>query len=76
MSERKESEIKKMVKEIVREDCREEAVQILLLCEDKWYSDFVKNYKKGESGYNVCCMSLDFAKYDAVLLKKMKQKKD
>lgn len=72
---RDEKMIKKMVKNVVRVECRDEAEQILLLCEDKWYNDFVKHYNKGKSEHNVCCMSLDFAKYDAVLLKKMKQKK-
>jgi len=53
-------ELKKIVKIELRKDCREEALKILELGDDKDRDDFLK-YHKEDSG-NICCLVLDFAK--------------
>jgi hypothetical protein len=64
---------KKAVDKEIRKECREEAIKILELCDDKDRQDFF-NYSKKESGGNVCCLVLDFAKKKLVEAGKMEQK--
>jgi len=53
-------EIKKAIRNEIRKDCREEALKILELGDDKDREDFLK-YHNEDSG-NICCLVLDFAK--------------
>lgn len=67
-----ETYFRKIVNDVLREDAREEGFQILNRGSQnrgKWektLKDVIDNYNKGESGYNVVCMALDFAKYELV----------
>ena len=53
-------ELKKAVEIELREDCREEALKILELSDDKYREDFLEYHKKDQG--NVCCLVLDYAK--------------
>ena len=66
---------KKAVNKEIRKECREEALKILELCDDKDRQDFL-SYSKNESGGNVCCLVLDFAKKNLVDEGKMEQKSE
>jgi hypothetical protein len=65
-------ELKKAVEIELRKNCREEAVGILELADEKDREDFLK-YHKEDKG-NLCCLVLDFAKKKLVEEGKMKQK--
>jgi hypothetical protein len=63
---------KKAVNKEIRQECREEALKILELCEETERQDFLK-YHNEDKG-NICCMVLDFAKKKLVGEGKMEQK--
>lgn len=66
----KTKEIKAAVQEQIREDCREEALKILELGDDKDREDFLRNHKQDNG--NICCLVLDFAKKKLIEAKKWK----
>lgn len=53
-------EIKFAIRKEIRQDCRQEAMKILELGDDKDREDFLKYHQEDQG--NVCCMVLDFAK--------------
>lgn len=53
-------ELKIAINAEIRKECRHEAMNILLLGDDKDRDDFLK-YHNADQG-NICCMVLDFAK--------------
>ena len=73
-----ENFFREIVDEVLREEAREEAFQILLIGSknrgewEQYLKDAIDNYlqskEEGEesSGYNVVCMALDFAKHKLV----------
>ena len=63
-------ELRKAVEIEIREDCREEALQILELGDDKDREDFLKYHKQDDG--NICCLVLDFAKKKLIEAKKWK----
>jgi len=67
-------EIKAAIQEQIREDCREEALQILELGDDKDREDFLKYHKQDDG--NICCLVLDFAKKKLIEAKKWKYNPD
>jgi len=75
-----ENFIKEVVDEVLREEAREEAFQILTIGSknsgdwEKPLKDVEDYYKMGESGYNIVCMALDFAKHKLVNANLMEQK--
>ncbi len=81
-----ENFFREIVEEVLREDAREEAFQILNVGSknrgewEKYLKDVVDNYIKGmeenkdSSCFNVVCMALDFAKYKLVNANLMEQK--
>lgn len=60
MSNTLSEELRKAVETELRKDCREEALKILELCDDKEREDFLR-YHEEDSG-NICCLVLDYAK--------------
>ena len=67
-------ELRKAVEIELREDCREEAIKILELGDDKDREDFLK-YHKEDNG-NICCLVLDFAKKKLIEAKKWEYNKN
>lgn len=61
-------EIKAAIKIELRKDCREEALKILELGDDKDRQDFLEYHKKDQG--NVCCLVLDYAKKKLIEAKK------
>ena len=61
-------EIKFAIRKEIRKDCRQEAIKILELGDDKDREDFLK-YHLEDNG-NICCMVLDFAKKKLIDAKK------
>ena len=61
-------ELKKAIKIELRKDCREEALKILELGDDKDRKDFLDYHLKDQG--NICCLVLDFAKKKLVEAKK------
>ena len=67
-----ENFFREIVDEVLREEAREEAFQILLIGSknrgewEKPLKDVIDYYNLGESGYNIVCMALDFAKHKLV----------
>ncbi len=53
-------EIKFAIRKEIRQQCRQEAIRILELADNKDREDFLK-YHKEDKG-NLCCLVLDFAK--------------
>jgi hypothetical protein len=66
------SELKKVVQIEIRKDCREEAIRILELADEKDREDFLK-YHRQDLG-NLCCSVLDYAKKKLVEEGKIEQK--
>ena len=64
-------EIKFAIRKEIRKECRQEAIKILELGDDKDREDFLK-YHQEDNG-NICCMVLDFAKKKLVESGKMEQ---
>jgi len=64
-------ELKFAIRKELRKECRQEAIKILELGDDKDREDFMK-YHNLDQG-NVCCLVLDFAKKKLVESGKMKQ---
>ncbi len=64
-------ELKFAIRKELRKECRQEAIKILQLGDDKDRKDFLK-YHKEDNG-NICCLVLDFAKKKLVKAGKMKQ---
>ncbi len=64
-------ELKNAVVEEIREGCRDEAISILELADDKDREDFL-NYHKENQG-NICCLVLDFAKKKLIEAGKMER---
>lgn len=65
---------RKAVNKEIKKECREEALRILELCDEKERQDFLK-YHREDKG-NICCLVLDFAKKKLVDEGKMEQKPD
>jgi len=61
-------ELKKAIKIELRKDCREEALKILELGDDKDRKDFLDYHLKDQG--NICCLVLDFAKKKLIEAKK------
>lgn len=53
-------EIKFAIRKEIRKECRQEAIKILELGDDKDREDFLKYHNENQG--NVCCLVLDFAK--------------
>jgi len=53
-------EIKAAINKELRKDCRQEALKILELGDDKDREDFLKYHRENKG--NICCLVLDFAK--------------
>ena len=64
--------IEKIVKEVIKEDAREEALEILNLSTEVEIDEFIKFYD--EYNYNICCLHLDFLKGKLVKEGKLTQK--
>lgn len=56
--------LKPLIKKLIRKDARKEALEILSICDEKWYNSFLDELKKGSD--NTACMAIDFAKKDLV----------
>jgi hypothetical protein len=81
-----ENFFREIVDEVLREEAREEAFQILLIGSknrgewEKYLKDVIDNYTKGveegedNSSFNIVCMALDFAKHKLVNANLMEQK--
>ena len=79
-----ENFFREVVDEVLREEAREEAFQILLIGSknrgewERFLKDVIDNYTKakeeGEGKYNIVCMALDFAKHKLVNANLMEQK--
>ena len=81
-----ENFFREIVDEVLREEAKEEAFQILLIGSknrgewEKYLKDAIDNYvqakEEGEdsSKYNIVCMALDFAKHKLVNANLMEQK--
>ena len=54
------TDLEKIVNEVIREDCREEALEILKLSSKKHVDEFI-GYYKADKG-NICCLHLDYMK--------------
>jgi len=67
-------ELKFAIRKELRKECRQEAMEILLLGDDKDREDFLR-YHNEDKG-NACCLVLDFAKKKLVEAGKMEEKKD
>ncbi len=65
-------EIKFAIRKEIRKECRQEAMRILELAEEKDREDFLKYHKEDQG--NICCMVLDFAKKKLVEKGVMEQK--
>jgi hypothetical protein len=63
-------EIKAAIRKELREDCREEALKILELGDDKDRLDFLK-YHNEDNGL-ICCLVLDYAKKKLIEAEKWK----
>jgi hypothetical protein len=61
-------EIKAAIRKELRKECREEALKILILGDDKDREDFLK-YHNEDKG-NICCLVLDYAKKKLIEAKK------
>lgn len=64
-------EYEKIVQKVIRKGCRKEANETLSMSTKKGVGEFVKYFKDGKE--NICCMHLDFLKYE--LIKKGKMQK-
>lgn len=77
---REEDYFRKIVQDVLREGAQEEGFQILVTGSqnrgewEKPLKDVIDYYNMGESGYNIVCMGLDFAKYQLVNANIMEQK--
>ena len=67
-------EIKVAIRKELRKECREEALKILILGDDKDREDFLK-YHKEDKG-NICCLVLDYAKKKLIEAKKWEYNPD
>jgi hypothetical protein len=65
-------ELKFAIRKEIRQECRQEAIKILTLGDDKDRDDFLKHHKLDQG--NVCCLVLDFAKKKLVEQGRMEQK--
>lgn len=65
-------EIKFAIRKEIRKECRQEAMRILELAEEKDRQDFLKYHKEDQG--NICCLVLDFAKKKLVEKGLMEQK--
>jgi len=61
-------EIKMAIRKELRQECRQEAIKILELADEKDRQDFLK-YHQEDKG-NICCLVLDFAKKKLIEAKK------
>jgi predicted nucleic acid-binding protein len=66
---------RKAVNKEIKKECREEALKILELCDEKDRQEFLRYSKKLDRG-NLCCLVLDYAKKKLVSEDKMEQKPD
>ncbi len=64
-------EIKFAIRKEIRQECRQEAMKILALGDDKDRKDFLKYHKLGQG--NICCLILDFAKKKLIEAQKWEQ---
>jgi hypothetical protein len=65
-------EIKFAIRKEIRKECRQEAMRILELAEEKDRQDFLKHHQEDKG--NICCLILDFAKKKLIEAGKMEQK--
>jgi hypothetical protein len=63
--------LKKIVKEVIRKECRKEALEILKLSSQEDVDKFIEYYE--DDNFNICCLHLDFLKEKLVKAKKMKE---
>ena len=63
--------LKKIVKEVIRKECRKEALEILKLSSQEDVDKFIEYYE--DDNFNICCLHLDFLKEKLVKSKKMKE---
>lgn len=57
-------ELLKAVNETIREDLRDEAVELLFLGSNDDRNDFLEAYEKDQG--NICCLILDYAKRELI----------
>jgi hypothetical protein len=62
-------ELKKIVDEVIRKECRKEALEILSLSDSKGIEEF--KYYYNENNHNICCLHLDFLKSKLIKSGKM-----
>lgn len=62
--------LKTILKEILREDCVDEAIEILANSSKEGVEEFYKYYN--EKKHNICCMHLDYLKCKLIKEGKMK----
>lgn len=60
MKEADKKRMKKMIKEVIRKDAREEALNIVLLSSDKLVEELIGYYKNDK--YNIFCIHIDYMK--------------
>ena len=63
--------INKIVKEVIRKECRSEALEILEKCDDLGRSEFIRYHDEDKD--NICCLHLDWLKDKLVKEGKMKE---
>ena len=61
-------ELNKAVNIELRKECREEALKILVLTDDKYRKQFMEYHMKDQG--TICCLVLDFAKKKLIEAKK------
>ena len=54
------SELETIIKEVIRKDCRADALKIMTLTTNEIREEFFSYYEKGS--FNICCMVIDKAK--------------
>jgi len=64
-------ELKKIVTEVIKKECKKEALEILKLSPAKGVNEFIEYYKKKE--FNTCCMHLDWLKCNLIKEDKMEK---
>jgi predicted nucleic acid-binding protein len=64
---------RKAVNKEIKKECREEALKILELCDEKDRQEFLKYSKKLDRS-NLCCLVLDYTKKKLVEAGKIEQK--
>lgn len=71
-TEKEKEKLKKKLSKLLMEDAVDEALQILTVCDEKWFLSFNEEYKK--KSWNTSCCAIDLAKDFLVRDGKMTQK--